>query len=390
MRIVTRRWRRYGRAAVMVGSPISVSEWLDSLEREEYASSTCRARPARLRAAVLRPGDVAHRRARAGDAGPAGVRRTADLQRRLRFARCAARANAGAARGAPRGQRARAAGRPGHRHHLRARVSHAPDAEGPGAAGRGIPHPVARTSPHFVLCECHRPPARAVRRGGAGTGRPPRSGGDRESGDRHKRRSNSAATLPHGRGASNFSVLFRAAQMGDPRRCRSTNWYWMPTINQLVRRARKDVLKKEKSPALKANPFRRGVCTRVYTTTPKKPNSALRKVAKVRLTNQIEIIAYIPGEGHNLQEHSIVLVRGGRVKDLPGVRYHIVRGTLDAVGREWSQSAAVPSTAPRSPRRAQPLLEVRRSEPPQEVGQASHPRRMPATTARPFPSSSTP
>ena len=106
----------------------------------------------------------------------------------------------------------------------------------------------------------------------------------------------------------------------------------MPTINQLVRRARKDVLKKEKSPALKANPFRRGVCTRVYTTTPKKPNSALRKVAKVRLTNQIEIIAYIPGEGHNLQEHSIVLVRGGRVKDLPGVRYHIVRGTLDAAG----------------------------------------------------------
>ena len=106
----------------------------------------------------------------------------------------------------------------------------------------------------------------------------------------------------------------------------------MPTINQLVRRARRDVEKKEKSPALKANPFRRGVCTRVYTTTPKKPNSALRKVAKVRLTNQIEVIAYIPGEGHNLQEHSIVLVRGGRVKDLPGVRYKIVRGALDASG----------------------------------------------------------
>ena len=106
----------------------------------------------------------------------------------------------------------------------------------------------------------------------------------------------------------------------------------MPTINQLVRRARRDVAKTDKSPALKANPFRRGVCTRVYTTTPKKPNSALRKVAKVRLTNQIEVIAYIPGEGHNLQEHSIVLVRGGRVKDLPGVRYHIVRGSLDAAG----------------------------------------------------------
>ena len=106
----------------------------------------------------------------------------------------------------------------------------------------------------------------------------------------------------------------------------------MPTINQLVRRSRRDVTKKEKSPALKANPFRRGVCTRVYTTTPKKPNSALRKVAKVRLTNGFEVIAYIPGEGHNLQEHSIVLVRGGRVKDLPGVRYHIVRGTLDSVG----------------------------------------------------------
>ena len=110
------------------------------------------------------------------------------------------------------------------------------------------------------------------------------------------------------------------------------NHYRMPTINQLVRRARKDVVEKSKAPALKSNPFKRGVCTRVYTTTPKKPNSALRKVARVRLTNQLEVTAYIPGEGHNLQEHSIVLVRGGRVKDLPGVRYHIVRGTLDASG----------------------------------------------------------
>ena len=106
----------------------------------------------------------------------------------------------------------------------------------------------------------------------------------------------------------------------------------MPTINQLVRKNRKAPVYKDKSPALKQNPFRRGVCTRVYTTTPKKPNSALRKVAKVRLTNGFEIIAYIPGEGHNLQEHSIVLVRGGRVKDLPGVRYHIVRGSLDLQG----------------------------------------------------------
>src|SRR5574342_879688 len=106
----------------------------------------------------------------------------------------------------------------------------------------------------------------------------------------------------------------------------------MPTINQLVRRSRRDVLKKEKSPALKSNPFRRGVCTRVYTTTPKKPNSAMRKVAKVRLTNQYEVVSYIPGEGHNLQEHSVVMIRGGRVKDLPGVRYHIIRGVLDTQG----------------------------------------------------------
>src|SRR5512143_1530454 len=106
----------------------------------------------------------------------------------------------------------------------------------------------------------------------------------------------------------------------------------MPTINQLVRRSRRDVLKKEKSPALKSNPFKRGVCTRVYTTTPKKPNSALRNDARVRLTNGVEVTSYIPGVGHNLQEHSVVLIRGGRVKDLPGVRYHIVRGTLDSVG----------------------------------------------------------
>ena len=106
----------------------------------------------------------------------------------------------------------------------------------------------------------------------------------------------------------------------------------MPTINQLVRLGRRDVQAKEKAPALRANPQKRGVCTRVYTTTPKKPNSALRKVARVRLVNGFEVTAYIPGEGHNLQEHSIVLIRGGRVKDLPGVRYHIIRGTLDAAG----------------------------------------------------------
>ena len=108
----------------------------------------------------------------------------------------------------------------------------------------------------------------------------------------------------------------------------------MPTIQQLVRKGRKSKVKKTKSAALHQCPQRRGVCTRVYTTTPKKPNSALRKVAKVRLTNGIEVIAYIPGEGHNLQEHSIVLVRGGRVKDLPGVKYHIVRGALDTAGVE--------------------------------------------------------
>jgi small subunit ribosomal protein S12 len=108
----------------------------------------------------------------------------------------------------------------------------------------------------------------------------------------------------------------------------------VPTINQLVRKGRKVIEAKKKAPALEASPQKRGVCTRVYTSTPKKPNSALRKVARVRLTNGMEVTAYIPGEGHNLQEHSIVLIRGGRVKDLPGVRYHIIRGTLDTSGVE--------------------------------------------------------
>ena len=106
----------------------------------------------------------------------------------------------------------------------------------------------------------------------------------------------------------------------------------MPTINQLVRKSRKDKVVKSKVPAMEACPQKRGVCTRVYTTTPKKPNSALRKVARVRLTNGYEVSSYIPGEGHNLQEHSVVLIRGGRVKDLPGVRYHIIRGALDTQG----------------------------------------------------------
>jgi small subunit ribosomal protein S12 len=108
----------------------------------------------------------------------------------------------------------------------------------------------------------------------------------------------------------------------------------VPTINQLIRKGRKSKVSKTTAPALQNCPQKRGVCTRVYTTTPKKPNSALRKVARVRLTNGIEVSAYIPGEGHNLQEHSIVLIRGGRVKDLPGVRYHIIRGTLDTAGVE--------------------------------------------------------
>ena len=106
----------------------------------------------------------------------------------------------------------------------------------------------------------------------------------------------------------------------------------MPTINQLIRKPRQDKRKRNKVPALEACPQKRGVCTRVYTTTPKKPNSALRKVAKVRLTNGFEVLSYIPGEGHNLQEHSVVLIRGGRVKDLPGVRYHVLRGVLDTQG----------------------------------------------------------
>ena len=106
----------------------------------------------------------------------------------------------------------------------------------------------------------------------------------------------------------------------------------MPTINQLVRHGREMAIEKSKSPALKGSPQKRGVCVRVYTTTPKKPNSALRKVARVRLTNGMEVTTYIPGVGHNLQEHSIVLIRGGRVKDLPGVRYHVIRGTLDTTG----------------------------------------------------------
>jgi small subunit ribosomal protein S12 len=106
----------------------------------------------------------------------------------------------------------------------------------------------------------------------------------------------------------------------------------MPTINQLIRKGRKKMTKRSDTPALQASPQKRGVCVRVYTTTPKKPNSALRKVARVRLTNGIEVTSYIPGIGHNLQEHSVVLIRGGRVKDLPGVRYHVVRGTLDTLG----------------------------------------------------------
>jgi small subunit ribosomal protein S12 len=106
----------------------------------------------------------------------------------------------------------------------------------------------------------------------------------------------------------------------------------VPTINQLIRKGRKRIIEKTKTPAMGQCPQKRGVCTRVYTSTPKKPNSALRKVARVRLTNKIEVTAYIPGEGHNLQEHSIVLIRGGRVKDLPGVRYHVIRGTMDTSG----------------------------------------------------------
>ena len=129
----------------------------------------------------------------------------------------------------------------------------------------------------------------------------------------------------------------------------------MPTFNQLVRKGRQRVKVKTKSPALQGSPQKRGVCVRVYTQTPKKPNSALRKVARVRLTNGIEVTTYIPGIGHNLQEHSIVLIRGGRVKDLPGVRYHIIRGTLDAVGVEGRNKAA-PSTEPRGRRDSELLV----------------------------------
>jgi small subunit ribosomal protein S12 len=113
----------------------------------------------------------------------------------------------------------------------------------------------------------------------------------------------------------------------------------MPTINQLVRKGRQKIAKKKKTPALQSNPMKRGVCVRVYTTTPKKPNSALRKVARVRLSNSLEVTAYVPGVGHNLQEHSIVVIRGGRVKDLPGVRYKIVRGVLDTGGVEGRRNA---------------------------------------------------
>ena len=131
----------------------------------------------------------------------------------------------------------------------------------------------------------------------------------------------------------------------------------MPTINQLVKSGRDKQKRKTAAPALKACPQKRGVCVRVYTTTPKKPNSALRKVARVRLTNGMEVTTYIPGEGHNLQEHSVVLIRGGRVKDLPGVRYHIVRGTLDTVGRHQ------PSPEPLEVRRQAPEVRTRRSMP---------------------------
>ena len=133
--------------------------------------------------------------------------------------------------------------------------------------------------------------------------------------------------------APTFAVDTFCAPVADKKR-KSDNFGSMPTINQLIRKKRSKVNYKSKAPALEAAPFRRGVCLQVMTRTPKKPNSAMRKVAKVRLTNGFEVIAYIPDEGHNLQEHSSVLVRGGRVKDLPGVRYHIVRGTLDCAGVE--------------------------------------------------------
>ena len=145
----------------------------------------------------------------------------------------------------------------------------------------------------------------------------------------------SSGALDNVRRMSEPSVRFTGAGLFGARQSRSfkrEQVTYMPTINQLVRHGREVEAVKSKSPAMQNSPQRRGVCTRVYTTTPKKPNSALRKVAKVRLTNGFEIISYIGGEGHNLQEHSVVLVRGGRVKDLPGVRYHIVRGSLDLQG----------------------------------------------------------
>jgi len=135
--------------------------------------------------------------------------------------------------------------------------------------------------------------------------------------------------------AVGFGYKFRfpaARPPADQQRAKNQELHAMPTINQLVRQGRTKRVKKTNTPAMKGCPQKRGVCVRVYTTTPKKPNSALRKVARVRLTNGIEVTSYIPGIGHNLQEHSVVLIRGGRVKDLPGVRYHVVRGTLDTLG----------------------------------------------------------
>ncbi|CAB4914882.1 unannotated protein [freshwater metagenome] len=138
-------------------------------------------------------------------------------------------------------------------------------------------------------------------------------------------------TRPRGSAGKRKKSQYRKTQMSNDI-ARRAEWRSMPTIQQLVRRGRAEKITKTSTPALKGSPQRRGVCTRVYTTTPKKPNSALRKVARVRLTSGMEVTAYIPGEGHNLQEHSIVLVRGGRVKDLPGVRYKIIRGSLDTQG----------------------------------------------------------
>ena len=142
-----------------------------------------------------------------------------------------------------------------------------------------------------------------------------------------------------GRAARHDTAPHDTAPHDDRARASRQESWFMPTIQQLVRKGREDKLPKTKTAALKGSPQRRGVCTRVYTTTPKKPNSALRKVARVRLTSQVEVTAYIPGEGHNLQEHSIVLVRGGRVKDLPGVRYKIIRGSLDTQGVKGRKQA---------------------------------------------------